>query len=555
MFSYSSLVNKGKLTLPSVDSWGTNNNIQRDPPKSITTRRIDKVSDNNDITKMIDNSDRSTEAILRFSRGVNPSVSVMYSNHGGSMQNFGNQQSFLPYRINKDGDFHPPVPAPQDLLPLSRLPRNTIEVNTKPSMPHYTKELENSRNQTASKNVHQEIISASVRAPRTYMLQKPFQEPFEIKYNIQNPISVSGYSGKIAFSDRTVQDSDIIPSKTINVDTMHLSAETNKQDKRKKIDEGSFDFSKIRTQEVTLIEYQTALQGNQKTDMEKIHEGFELDRNIPVYDSFSNMKGLSHIKFANDNEILLERNLPEYQTHSNLTSNEKRNNLIHKDIELDRNLPEYQLYSNAVGVKGNSVITPDKEIILDRNMPEYQMHSNVNNGTKIAFMHNDIVLDRNVPEHHSFSNISGNQKTNFLQSEKDMVLSRNVPEHTSFSNTSGNQKMEFIHDDIELARVLPEHEAQTNISQNMRKTLIHDKMKEYERKSILSQMSTNDSRKGDESKVTSRNFNHLHEKIQAGEFTNPGFVPQVDRMHNTNYKMDNEKSKMAKESFLLSKKN
>ena len=42
-FSYSGIVSYGKSTLPSVDSWGQNNNILRDPPKSIHTRRIDKV--------------------------------------------------------------------------------------------------------------------------------------------------------------------------------------------------------------------------------------------------------------------------------------------------------------------------------------------------------------------------------------------------------------------------------------------------------------------------------------------------------------------------------
>ena len=139
MLSYSSLVNSGKVTLPSVDSWGTNMNIIRDPPKSITTRRRDKVGENSDILKMIDNSDRSSEAILRFARGVNPSVSVSYSNNGGSLQNFGNQQAKLPYSINKDGDFHPPVQAPQNLLPLSRLPRNITFAVTNPTMPHFGK--------------------------------------------------------------------------------------------------------------------------------------------------------------------------------------------------------------------------------------------------------------------------------------------------------------------------------------------------------------------------------------------------------------------------------
>ena len=481
MLSYSSLINKGKLTLPSVDSWGTNNNIQRDPPRSITTRRIDKVSDNNDITKMIDNSDRSTEAILRFARGVNPSVSVSYSNNGGSMQNFGNQQAFLPYRINKDGDFHPPVPAPLDLLPLSRLPRNTFEVNTTPSLPHFTKELDNSRNQTATKNVRQEIVSSAVSATKTYMLQKPFQEPFEVKYNIhENPLSVTAQSTKIAFSDRTIQN-NITPTNTINLDNLNVSAETNKQDLRSHQNKIEIDLSKIKTQDVQLIEYTTALKGNEKFEL--VHENFELERNVPVYQSHTNVQGLSHIKFAaSDADLNLERNLPQYTTHSNLKHMSK-NNTINPDILLERNLPEYQLFSNVR-----------------------------NNTSKIAFVHDDIVLGRNIPEHSSQSNISGNQKTN------------------------------FIHNDIELQRVLPEHEAKTNISQNLRKTILHDKMKEYERKSILGQMSTNDSKTGDITKVISRDF-HLDDKIQAGEFNNPGFIPQTDRMHNTNYKLEKNKTR------------
>jgi hypothetical protein len=460
MFSYSSLVNKGKLTLPSVDSWGTNNNIQKDPPRSIKTRRIDKVSDNNDITKMIDNSDRSTEAILRFARGVNPSVSVSYSNNGGIMQNFGNQQAFLPYRINKDGDFHPPVQAPQDLLPLSRLPHNNVTVNTLPSMPHFTKELDNSRNQTTSKTVHQTIVSSAVSATKTYMLQRPFQEPFEIKYNIlENPLKINSEGTKIAFSDRTIQN-NVIPTKTIVMENLNVSAETNKQDLKTHKNTMDIDLSKIKMQDVKLIEYTTAVKGNEKVEL--VHEMFELERNVPVYDSHTNVQGLSHIKFAANDE----------------------------NIHLTRNLPEYQFFSNA---------------------------TSKNSASKIS--HNDIILTRNVPEHTSHSNISGNQKTN------------------------------FIHNDIELTRVLPEHEATTNISQNMRKTNLHDKMKEYERKSILSHMTTNDSKTGDISK-SSREY-HLNDKIQAGEFNNPGFVPQVDRMYNTNYNMNNDKLKIAKESFHL----
>ena len=38
--SYSAIIGHGtgKVTLPSVDTWGTNMNILKDPPKSVFTR-------------------------------------------------------------------------------------------------------------------------------------------------------------------------------------------------------------------------------------------------------------------------------------------------------------------------------------------------------------------------------------------------------------------------------------------------------------------------------------------------------------------------------------
>ena len=47
--SYSGITNYGVVTLPATGGWNTNNNILRDPSKSITTRRIDKVGDNNNL--------------------------------------------------------------------------------------------------------------------------------------------------------------------------------------------------------------------------------------------------------------------------------------------------------------------------------------------------------------------------------------------------------------------------------------------------------------------------------------------------------------------------
>ena len=75
--------------------------------------------------------------IQQFPRGVNPMVSVNYGNSGtnggqftsrpgttGTGQiNLGRGQAYLPYRVNREGAFRPPIIPPQDLLPLSRQPR------------------------------------------------------------------------------------------------------------------------------------------------------------------------------------------------------------------------------------------------------------------------------------------------------------------------------------------------------------------------------------------------------------------------------------------------
>ena len=144
--SYHGIVGYGKSTLPSVESWSTNMNILRDPPKSITTRKIDKVGETSEITQMIQESgDRTCETIQVYARGVNPMVSVSYdnsSNNGGQNQ-YGKatngKQSFLPYRVMRDGAFRPPIRDQRDLLPLSRLPRVWTSSFTQPGFADFSK--------------------------------------------------------------------------------------------------------------------------------------------------------------------------------------------------------------------------------------------------------------------------------------------------------------------------------------------------------------------------------------------------------------------------------
>lgn len=145
--SYSGLTSHAKVSLPSVSNWGTSNNIIRDPPKSITTRRIDKPSQTSCLTEEIDGSyDRICENIMYFARGVNPSVSVSYNNYGNATSNgsiSNGTQASLPYKIMKDGAFVPPVFKQEDLLPLSRLRRPNTKIDSAVSFIDFTKKLIN----------------------------------------------------------------------------------------------------------------------------------------------------------------------------------------------------------------------------------------------------------------------------------------------------------------------------------------------------------------------------------------------------------------------------
>lgn len=165
--SYSGLVNYGKATLPSVESWGTNMNIFRDPPKSVQTRKIDKVGETSAITSMVDDSgDRFCEAINYYARGQNPMVSVSYGQ--GQRKSCGNGgEAFLPYRVVREGAFRPPIWRQEDLLPLSRLPRVWTQVNTQPYQPIFTKRIRNCGTAEDMREVKNDTLKMACVASKT----------------------------------------------------------------------------------------------------------------------------------------------------------------------------------------------------------------------------------------------------------------------------------------------------------------------------------------------------------------------------------------------------
>lgn len=174
------------FTLPSVQSV----HILRDPPKSIHTRKKERINQG-DVNHLLRSGvDRYSENIQHFARGVNPMVSVSYSNHGGgngsklsTKKNVANAHNA--YKVAKDGAFRPPIFRQEDLLPLSRLKRKNTSIDGIPgSNLTYIRNIE-------EVSLSKEPIRAAVH-PTVVYLAGASQHPYDTNPVLDPKLYVEG---------------------------------------------------------------------------------------------------------------------------------------------------------------------------------------------------------------------------------------------------------------------------------------------------------------------------------------------------------------------------
>src|SRR5580658_1863785 len=189
MLSYSGLVNYGKATLPSVESWSTNNNIIRDPPRAVMTRRKDRVGDTSQIlATLAESDDRFCEAINYYARGVNPMVSVTYGEGQTKQTTSDRGQAFLPYRVVRDGAFRPPIQRQEDLLPLSRLPRNWTTVEPRPFEVDYTKRMFDCGTAETTQQVKNELLKKACETRQIIAADPDLTAPAVTTQQVKNEL-------------------------------------------------------------------------------------------------------------------------------------------------------------------------------------------------------------------------------------------------------------------------------------------------------------------------------------------------------------------------------
>ena len=327
--SYSGLTNYGKVGTPSVDSWGTNMNIIKDPPRSIHTRRKDRVGSTTLINQQIDEgNDRQWEAINVYARGVNPFVSVEYSNNGSNIGRGNNNnivtggpvQAKLPNRIMKDGAFRPPTLLPQDLLPLSRMRRPNTAINPRVSDVNYNLKPYTSEHKVNGREIKKNTIKTNIRPSKTYRLERPLENVSETKGTIREFIPRAVVQSKIQGGDIT--NTVVMNYDNATRDETLKGSYNSKISKEKHIQNSELNTTKY-VQDINTHSVNTKKSSNNSrtTNIDEVADlGSTQGATKHKYNTSATTNisdKTKHVTKIHDNDIKLERNTPVYSMNSN----------------------------------------------------------------------------------------------------------------------------------------------------------------------------------------------------------------------------------------------
>lgn len=383
------------MTLGSVENWGSNTNILRDPPKSIFTRRVDKVGQNTDITELIDSSDdRAAEGINVYARGVNPMVSVSYNNQsnnagisGNPTATSGQTQAYLPYTVMNEGAFRPPVRNPRDLLPLSRLPRVWFSANALPSVSDYSKTKQQPNNYRAVKDAV-DMVKA-----------------FDIRPNQSSNISV-----------KSIEHFRSNPKAAINERHINVSASAGIKER----DTSSYTRENVDRTKGALENALKAFAHSNKT--------IEISHNL---------ENLS---------INEKKYIQEYLSHEGNTNLSKgiMQGLDNLSIDKKRYIQDVlkaQMFANRssdINSKGlDELNDKGRRITVKDNIIQFNTESGINPGyTYLGEMATPELEGLNLPQHSKTTQISDSRIHHRVAHEKDLSLDRTMPLANATSNIS-----------------------------------------------------------------------------------------------------------------------
>jgi hypothetical protein len=471
MLSYSAITNRGKITLPSVDNWGTNLNILKDPPKSIHTRYKATVGSNNDVLEEVgDSGNRIAEYINVFARGVNPSVSVSYSNTGsnnsGNMSVGGQTHAKLPYRIMRDGAFRPPIYTQEDLLPGSRLPRVKTEAHTNIMNVDYSKKLFDQEQQENSRQIKDDVLHTFVRPTAVYKIDKPQDQTYDVKFSIKEVIKKGSVSS--GFGCKNIVQTEVkIPTAEIIKNNLHADVRVNMGDTRKFINNNEFYTEKY-IQNSNAHSVQTNV-GTNKNYVSFDSDSFDADR---------------YLQDSNNHSV-----------QTNIGTNKNYVSFDSDSFDADRYIQDVNVINASTNPNSNNHYTLINEIAdlsdlpIKANTMVISTNAPISKKDKINYIHSDIELQRNMPEYSAVSSKTENIYK-MIQHTNDIELERNTPITSFVSNIVGKSSVDNNSKD---ARLNPKiHAGSFSIPANVPTISRSEKMNIDSEKSRLNRSFNND---------------------------------------------------------------
>lgn len=400
--SKSCLRTHAKVTLPSVEGGLGSMNILKDPPKSIHTRKIDKVGEDNRILEQMacEAPDRFCENISTYARGVNPMVGVSYNNFGNTSSYSrqasgigGTNYAKLPYRIMNGGAFRPPVVTQRELLPLSRQPRGFVEVKTLPTRNDYSKKLVCQNKAKNYREIKNRIDKKNVASNYSFIKKYNNTPEYQTNQTIKDKVSYAIPSYERA-RDQVV-DKKNYESKYMLKDTVNATAVTNRGVTGVNIEgENNLDITKY-IKDVNQIERNTNKRIN-----------YEFTKN---YDT-------SHILMRNPNHSNVKTNISDKRQcpttkiqdlFSDSVGDKIKNNVLRKEYSTIKTMK-----------KEGNYITTDME--LKNRMPVVDnVFSSPSDSTKYVRTQyqNTYNLKNNRPDCSATSAISGIGNTNISSTD------------------------------------------------------------------------------------------------------------------------------------------
>jgi hypothetical protein len=537
------------VTLPSVEDWGSNTNILRDPPKSITTRRIDKVGQNTDITQLLDDSgDRINEGISVYSRGINPMVSVSYSNDSNNSGMSGNitstssrVQARPPYPVFEGGAFRPPMYTQRDLIPLSRLPRTWFGTLSTPGFVDFSKTIQKPNDYRALKDA---LNVYCVQPNKTAIIDKPLVENFKMLNTINDKhitLDVNAGHKSNFISSYTREHADM--QKGINENNMNVFAQSKStKDISQNLEGISINENKYiqdllhsqaftnktsnHSQNLNNIDMDTTrylqnvhnIEANVNMSRQNTQSLANIDMNTSRYlqdglltEATSNMSRQNTQGLAN-----IDMNTSRYLQDGLLieaTSNMSRQNtqgLANLDMDTSRYLQEiYNIEANANKSRQNTQGLTNIDMNTSRYLQDvYNIEANANPSFDVMSKDLNQLNDRNRRT---------SVKDNMIQYSKQAGIK---PSHT-FLNDIATPILEMRNPQFEV------------ISQKSDSTIYkridHDNDLKYNRNTPLTNYTTNVTKIDDFNNIylSSRDYK-LEDSLIKGGFENSGYQPNIN---------------------------